>query len=199
MTGATGRAGAALDLASRAWSVPLAGYAALALLAVAPLVAVLLVRRRWMVVRVRGGSMAPALHDGDVVLARRWTGRSKRHGEVSSPGRGDVVVLHRPSGAAIPAGAVAAPPLRMTAPPPSATASGRWLIKRVVAVAGDLLPPGIPPGRAPAGVVPPGMVVVLGDSAGFDSRLFGPVPLDSIQATVVRSLSPGSVPASRPT
>ncbi len=127
-----------------------------------------LLRRRWTVVRVRGGSMEPALHDGDVLLARRH-GRAVR--------RGDIVVLRRPAGAAVPPGAAA-----VHGGPVAAPAGEGWLVKRVVAVPGDPGPPGVP------GVVPAGAVVVFGDRPGLDSRLFGPVPIATIHATVVRRL-----------
>ncbi|GAA1775641.1 S26 family signal peptidase [Luedemannella helvata] len=148
-------------------------------LAAASLVAVSLVRRRWTAVRVRGGSMAPTLRDGDLVLARRR--------DDPAPRRGDIVVLRRPAGAAVPAGAAAVPD-RVTVRPPAPPR--RWLIKRVAAVAGDPVPPDVP---CPAGTVPAGMVVVLGDSEGFDSRLFGPVAVGSIHATVTRTMRPPGV------
>jgi signal peptidase I len=168
--------GAATAPAAAVWMVA-GSVVAVALATVA------VVRRRWTTVRVRGGSMAPALRDGDLVLARRWPGRGVLRG---SAGRGDVVILRRPSGAPVPAGAVEVP--EPGGPRPRGRA-GRWLVKRVVAVAGDTLPPGVP-SAATAGddTVPAGMVVVLGDSEGFDSRLFGPVPVGSIHATVVRRL-----------
>ena len=127
--------------------------------------------------------MAPALRDGDVVLARRRPGPERR----GSPERGDVVILRRPSGAPVPAGAVEVPGGAVAEREPGR--AGRWLVKRVAAVAGDILPPGVPATGTPGdGTVPAGMVVVLGDSEGFDSRLFGPVPVGSIHATVVRTL-----------
>jgi signal peptidase I len=137
------------------------------------LVAVVLVRLRWTVVRVHGGSMEPALHDGDVLLARRRSG--------GVPRRGDVVVLRRPPVSAPPPGAA------IVHGGPVAAAPTGWLIKRVVAVPGDPAPPGVP--SLGAGVVPAGTVVVLGDSPGLDSTLFGPVPVATIHATVVRALA----------
>lgn len=85
---------------------------AAAVAAVAGLVAAV-VRRRWIVVTVIGGSMLPGLRDGDVVLARRRDPRTVRVG--------DVVVVDR-SGIAAPR---------------------RWIVKRVAAMAGDPLPAGI--------------------------------------------------------
>lgn len=64
-----------------------AGWALAALVLTGGLAAVAL-RRRWIVVSVRGASMLPALHHGDVVLAsRRAAGRVRR---------ADVVVLRAP-------------------------------------------------------------------------------------------------------
>ena len=154
-----------------------------ACLACPAVLAVLAFRRRWTVVRVRGGSMEPALHDGDLLLARRRRGYRPR--------RGDVVVLRRPPGAAVPPGAAAV----HGGPVGPAPAGERWLIKRVTAVPGDPVPPGVPfpgPGRVPAG-----MVVVLGDRPGLDSRLFGPAPVGTIHATVVRTLN-ATGPATAP-
>lgn len=150
--------------------------------------AVLAARCRWTVVRVRGGSMEPALHDGDVLLARRHGHRprsgavapARRHGHV--PRHGDVVVLRRPPGAAVPPGAVTV----HSGPVAPAAPGERWLIKRVVAVPGDPLPDGV--ADTTPGPVPPGTVVVFGDRPGLDSRLFGPVPIDTVHATVVRRL-----------
>jgi signal peptidase I len=132
------------------------------------------VRRRWTVVRVRGSSMEPALHDGDVLLARRRAGRLPR--------RGDIVVLRRPAIVPVPNGAVT-----VHGGPRAASGAGeRWLIKRVVAVPGDPIPPDVP--SSLRGPVPAGMVVVLGDRPGLDSRLFGPAPVDTVHATVVRAV-----------
>ncbi len=136
--------------------------------------AAFLVRRRWTVVRVRGGSMEPALHDGAVLLARRWTGRP--------PCRGDIVVLRRPPVVAVPPGAT----LVHRAPGVPPCPGEGWLIKRVVAVPGDPVPPGVP--NTEPGPVPQGTVIVYGDRPGLDSRLFGPAPIGTIHATVVRAL-----------
>ncbi|WSG38334.1 S26 family signal peptidase [Dactylosporangium sp. NBC_01737] len=114
--------------------------------------------------------MEPALHDGDLVLARRLGG--------DLPHRGDIVVLRRPRAVAPPPGSVV---VHSAAP---AVAGSPWLVKRVAAVPGDPAPPGVPcPDPVPAG-----MVVVLGDTPGLDSTLFGPVPAETLHATVVRTL-----------
>jgi hypothetical protein len=58
----------------------------------------------------------------------------------------------------------------------------------VAALPGDPLPAGVPGGAT----VPPGHVVVLGDDDGLDSRLFGPVPGDTVTAVVIRPLQRGA-------
>ncbi|MFI5914342.1 S26 family signal peptidase [Dactylosporangium sp. NPDC051541] len=110
----------------------------------------------WRLVRVRGGSMEPALHDGDLLLVRRYRGQPLRVG--------DIVVLHRPTGPVrLPPGVtVEAGPV----PPPR---TGR-LVKRIAAFEGD------------------DAMVVLGDSPGYDSRLFGPVPASTTIGVVTRRL-----------
>jgi signal peptidase I len=104
-------------------------------------------RGHLVVVTVTGRSMEPTLHDGDRVLARRVPGRAVRAGQL--------VVLHWPAGV---------------------TAPGDWMLKRVVAVAGEPVPPGALPDPTPPGaVVPPGRLVVRGDNAerSHDSRQLG--------------------------
>lgn len=132
----------------------------------------LIVRRMWTMVRVRGTSMEPALHDGDLLLARRQGRRAPRVG--------DIVIVRRPAVVPAPPGAttVHSGPV-ITLPP-----GERWLIKRVAAVAGDPLPDGVP--STMPGPVPAGTIVVFGDRAGLDSRLFGPLALETVYATVVR-------------
>jgi signal peptidase I len=68
------------------------------------------------------------------------------------------------------------------------------LLKRVVAVPGDRIPPSWadPDVHSLAGaVVPPGSAVVLGDNrpAGWDSRHYGFVPRDRMVGVVVRLVS----------
>lgn len=125
---------------------------------------VVVLRRRWMVVTVVGTSMLPALHPGDVVLARRC-----------NPARlsvGDVIVLAPPDGA---------PGRPGRTPEPGQT----WLVKRVVAVPGEPLP------YDRSAVVPARAVVVLGDNGGHDSRTFGPLPYDRVIGVIVRRVRPG--------
>lgn len=124
-----------------------------------------LLRTRLLVVVVNGSSMLPALRPGQRLLARR-------RGRVV-PGR--LVVFGRPE---FVEGQwtwshLAANPGQRT----------RWLVKRVAAVAGDPLPASIP-GGAPGRIVPPAMLVVLGDNAqaSTDSRDFGLVSADQVLA-----------------
>ncbi|WP_026469027.1 S26 family signal peptidase [Amycolatopsis balhimycina] len=68
------------------------------------------------------------------------------------------------------------------------------LLKRVVAVSGDRMPPSWadPDVHGLAGtVVPPGCTVVLGDNrpASWDSRHYGFVPRDRLVGVVVRHVS----------
>ena len=116
-------------------------------------------RRVLLVVRVEGASMEPTYRSGDAVLALRRGRRPVRSG--------DVVVCRPPAGAPRP---------------------GALLIKRVVAVAGEPMPPVNEPSALVT--VPAGHVFVRGDAArSLDSRQFGPVPLDHVIGHVIASLS----------
>ena len=110
--------------------------------------------------------MLPALRDGDLVLARRYTGQPLR--------AGDVVVLRRPTGE------VRLPPGAQIQQGPVPPQRAGWIVKRV------------------AELVPPDAMVVLGDSPGYDSRLFGPVPVRDTIGIVVRSLGERRRPLSPP-
>ncbi len=115
-----------------------------------------------MVVTVRGDSMEPALRHGDRVLADR--------ADMSAVRVGDIVVLE---------------PGRATN-----RSTAYWMIKRVVAVAGDRVPPGSVPARSAARdtVVPCGMLVVAGDNAAAssDSRQLGYFPIEGVLGVVRR-------------
>lgn len=122
-------------------------------------VGALVARRRLVAVTVVGESMAPTLHAGDRVLVARTSLRGVRRRQV-------VVFAH-------PGGAVDDPP---------------WLVKRVVALPGDVVPESVP-GLA-GDRVPAGRFVVLGDNAAksLDSRRVGHLPADALLGVVLRRL-----------
>ncbi len=119
------------------------------------------VRRRYLVVTVRGSSMCPTYDDADRVLVRRT--RSVRR---SGPLHGEVIVLRAPVRA-----------LADISP---------LLVKRVAAVPGDEIPPDFRQ-AAPLPLVPPGQLLVRGDNDhSADSRSFGLIDFGLIVGTVVR-------------
>jgi signal peptidase I len=93
--------------------------------------------------------MAPTLEPGDRVYVDRGAYRA------TSPARGDLVVVRDP------------------------TSPHRFLVKRVLGVAGEPVSPG-------GSLVPARTVYLLGDNsaASRDSRAFGPVPLDLVVGRV---------------
>lgn len=134
-----------------------------ALAAAAPGAAAWLLGRRFVVITVRGPSMEPAYRDGDRVLVRRG----------ARPRAGDVVVAEHPG---------------------VHRHGGReYLIKRVAAVAGDLIPrSGVPAlARAPGSRVPEGRLVLLGDNrpVSLDSRELGYFPAGRVLGRVLRPLA----------
>jgi signal peptidase I len=111
-----------------------------------------------LVIKVDGASMAPTFHSGDTVLTVRRTLRPAVR-------RGDVVVCLRPEGL----------------PGPNS-----YLIKRVVAVAGDPVPDDPDQGER----ISAGRVYVRGDGDGsLDSRLFGAIPVEHVVGHVVARLA----------
>jgi signal peptidase I len=137
---------------------------------VALVVAVRFATRRLFIVTVDGPSMEPVMVAGDRLVAHRVPGNELRVGHVA--------VAERPLNAGgwhWPAG----DPARR-----------RWMIKRVVAVAGDPVPPDVlgAVGSAPGATVPAGMLVLLGDNRddSLDSRVFGFVPSDRVLGVVRR-------------
>jgi signal peptidase I len=143
--------------------------------AVALACAIMTARRRYVVVRVNGASMVPALRPGDRVLVRRGHGGQLRAGAVA--------VLRAP-----PAGCGAGPEL----PPGSRNrVSESWVIKRVAAAHGDAVPESVRAAVGGIAIVPPGMLVVLGDNArSTDSRLWGFLSADHVLGAVIRRLPP---------
>ena len=129
---------------------------------------VVLARRVLILTTVDGSSMAPALRSGDRVLVRR----------TRRPRRGQVALLRYPL---LPSGA---------------PTGEQMLLKRVVAVAGDRVPPSWadPDVHGLGGaVVPSGCAVVLGDNrpTSWDSRHYGFVPQERMIGVVVRHASRG--------
>ncbi len=125
-------------------------------------------RRHLVVITVTGRSMEPTLQHGDRVLARRVPGRAVRTGQLA--------VLRWPPGV----------------DGPSAE-GGAWMLKRVVAVAGEPVPPDALPHPPPPGaLVPPGRLVVRGDNAArsHDSRRLGYLDDRLLLGVVVRRLGP---------
>ncbi|MBO2437505.1 S26 family signal peptidase [Actinomadura nitritigenes] len=147
-----------------------AGFAA-AGLAAGALVALGWARTRLVVVTVDGASMLPTLRDGDRVLARRRPLHRVR--------RGDVVVLEPP-------------PDGPYLPGPAGPDGRTWNVKRVAAVPGDPVPPGI---AGEGGTVPDGALAVLGDNPdSVDSRQRGLYPGDRLLGVVVRRLNIAPAP-----
>lgn len=132
-----------------------------------------LIGRRLVAVTVQGRSMEPAYHHGDRVLVRR--GVPLRTGQVA------VVDMDRTS-TPLPSGAGVL-----------AIAGRRWMIKRVTAVEGDLVPREAAPALAdvPEERVPTGRVVLLGDnaSASHDSRQAGYFEAARVLGVSLRKLS----------
>jgi len=150
-----------------------AGFVAAGLVLGAAAAAV--VRRFLFVVTVRGGSMEPALREGDRLLCRRAAVERVR--------RGDIVVVERPD-----------TDRGWEKPPARRVTDGRaLLVKRAAAVPGDPVPRADVPALAgrPEARVPPGCLVVLGDNGAhsFDSKRIGYVPADRLCGVAVRRLS----------
>ncbi|MGW6393552.1 S26 family signal peptidase [Streptomyces sp. NPDC055103] len=117
-------------------------------------------------VTVDGASMEPALRPGQTVVAHRSLAARLRHGQI--------VILVKPTA-----------PGAWEWPRPSRRPHRQaLLVKRLAALPGDPLPPGVPGRHAAEVTVPAGYAAVLGDNraASTDSRAFGLVPLDRIVA-----------------
>ena len=119
----------------------------------------LVLRRKLMVVTVRGASMQPTLTDGDRLLVKRNGAKAVR--------RNALVVL------------------AYDFEPPGGQARSELMVKRVAAGPGDAVPPGMP---VPERLVPPGRLLLIGDNAAgsADSRRVGYYPTSSVGGAVVR-------------
>jgi signal peptidase I len=150
------------------------GLAAAAVTAGLVAAAVVALRRRLWVVRVKGISMEPTLRDGDRVLVARRAGALVTRGQIvllEAPGRSEAGWVWR-----LPAGR----PVRLR--------GGPWSLKRAVAVAGDPVPAPLVEvvGEVPDARVPPGRLVVLGDRGpGVDSTRWGYLPEERVVGVVV--------------
>jgi signal peptidase I len=144
---------------------------------VATVVATVVAARRWLVlVRVTGTSMLPTYCPGDRVLIRRTAGSSLMRDQV-------VVLEPRRRG-------------RWGTGPLPEPASAEWLIKRIAALPGDSVPVACA-GIAEGEIVPPGMLIVLGDGErSTDSRVWGFVPVDRVLGRVVHHRAVGASSAS---
>jgi signal peptidase I len=124
--------------------------------------AAILAARAWLVaVTVVGDSMVPTLLPGDRVLVARTGLRRVR--------RGQLVVF--------------APPRR-----PPGPADPPWMVKRVVALPGDVVPASV--SQLAGARVPADRFVVLGDNAtrSWDSRRAGYLPADALLGVVLRRM-----------
>lgn len=138
--------------------------------------AVLALKRVFVIATVKGESMLPAYVDQDRVLVFRQGATKLR--------RGVVVVVEVPS----------RPDQALwDLPPHRWDVAGRvWMIKRVAATAGDLVPKDFfrDSLHQHGDRVPPGQLLVIGDDFehSFDSRLFGYVPTSRVLGRAVRTV-----------
>lgn len=127
------------------------------------------VRWRYCLVTVRGPSMEPDLTDGDRLLVRRCGIRGLR--------RGRLVIFSEP-------GLARRRPVWLTG-----AAQHVWVIKRVAALPGDLVPSAVRPAADGMQVVPAGAIVALGATTGSrDSRQWGFIPASHIFGVCQRLL-----------
>jgi signal peptidase I len=126
--------------------------------------AVVVVRRRLLVVEVIGDSMAPVYRPGDRLLVRR--SRRMR--------TGDVVIAHHQDGG------------RRTGRGPGTA----WLVKRLVAQPGEPVPDSVVAAAGGVRVVPAGMTVLLGEHPeSADSRIWGLIPAGDVAGVVTRRIA----------
>jgi signal peptidase I len=113
--------------------------------------------------------MEPELADGDKLLARRCGMRALR--------RGELVVFSEP-------GVVRRRPAWLTG-----AARNAWVIKRVAALPGDVVPDAVRAAAGGTAIVPRGAIVVLGSTAASrDSRQWGFVPASHVFGVCQRRL-----------
>ncbi|WP_110952364.1 MULTISPECIES: S26 family signal peptidase [Streptomyces] len=138
-------------------------------------------RKRLISVKISGVSMLPTFHPGDRVLARRVP--------QSRIAAGDIVVLASQPRTLAQLQAEARP-YEIVSWEPHVTADyvrkDSWVIKRVAAVPGELVPPQVR-SRVQGEVVPQGSFVALGDNPvnSVDSRHHGYLPLGAILGKVI--------------
>lgn len=142
---------------------------AIGLLGLAILV-VYLVRKRYVMVGVRGPSMEPTLSDGDRVVVRR--------ANVEAIKRDQLVVLVSPYDKVW---------HDLSLQQIKNLVDTEWIVKRAAAIPGDPVP-----GDSSGATVPTGALYVLGDNpaASYDSREFGCVRGELILGTVQRLAPP---------
>ncbi|WP_420915208.1 S26 family signal peptidase [Micromonospora aurantiaca] len=152
--------------------------AAIALAALAFLTWLWWLRRRLVIVTVRGASMEPTLINGDRIVARRV--------RTSALKVGQIVVVEQP---------VRRGRWEWLQAKGGLT-SRDWMIKRIAALPGDPVPTHLAslPGARPGQLVPADSLLLLGDNKGFstDSRHIGYVPIDRALAVMLRPLLQGS-------
>ncbi|MFF7351119.1 S26 family signal peptidase [Streptomyces filipinensis] len=138
---------------------------------------VLWIRRRMVVITVRGVSMRPTLRAGDVLIGRRTGAGRLRSGQI--------VVVEMPDPGA---------DWKSWSWPDRAS---HFMIKRLAAVPGEPVPAAARDRLGP-GTVPAGSVVVLGDNLqeSVDSREIGYFPVRRVVGVAVRTYrrSPEDIP-----
>jgi signal peptidase I len=125
--------------------------------------------------------MEPTLSDQDRLLA--W--RAPRPLRI-----GDVVVLESPYEAGVLVREDVTIPWQRPPAKPGET-DRRWIVKRVVALPGDRVPP-VAAGKLPEGeTVPPGHLLVVGDNPdeSYDSRQIGYIPAERVFGLILRRLT----------
>lgn len=134
-----------------------------------PAAGLLVLRRYFSVVRVRGASMTPAFRPGETLLVRNKPGDRIRVGAV--------VILRAPDLG------------------PLSDLRGKWLIKRISALPGDAVPESAREATGGTPVVPGGMFTVSADNPdGTDSRRMGFLLIEQISGLVLRKLGASDSP-----